>query len=476
MSGRTTIARLLAVGLTILPACRTVGPDYHRPAVKAPDTIRGAAPAASGPSIADTAWTDVFQDDQLRTLIRTALAQNDDVHIAAARVLQAEAVLGITRADAYPTVTGTLQAGGGRTPASGSTAARSAGAIRVGADLAWELDFWGKYRRSTEAARAQLLGAEWARRAVATTLVSEVAEGYFALRSLDLQLEIARRTLASRQESLALTQVRERGGVTSLVDVREAEQLVFGAGAAIADLERRIAQEEHALSFLVGEMPGAIPRGLELVAQPQPAAVPAGLPSALLARRPDVQEAEQAIVAANAQIGVARAAYFPSIALTGAGGLQSTALRALVSAGAGYWSLAAGAIQPIVTAGRTRAQVALARARTEEATAVYARTVKLAFREVSDALVGRDQARQLREQQEGLATAAQDARRLADIRYRGGAASYLEVLDADTRLFTAELQLAQARQDELAALVEVYRALGGGWQPDAATPRPAPTP
>jgi multidrug efflux system outer membrane protein len=180
-----------------------------------------------------------------------------------------------------------------------------------------------------------------------------------------------------------------------------------------------------------------------------------------------VQEAEQTLVAANAQIGVARAAYFPSITLTGTGGLQSTALRALVGAGAGYWTLAAGVAQPIVNAGRTRSQVALARARTDEATAVYARTVKQAFREVSDALVGRDQARQLRQQQEGLATAAQDARRLADIRYRGGAASYLEVLDADTRLFTAELQLAQARQEELAALVEVYRALGGGWQPDA---------
>lgn len=466
----------LVAAALVSSAC-LVGPDYQKPALNPPAAIRGAETHASDASFGDAAWIDVFQDEELRTLIRTALAANDDVKIAASRVLQAEAVLGITRADAYPSVDATVQAGAGRSAATDTQPAKTAGAVRLGASLAWELDFWGKYRRATESARAQLLGAEWGRRAVAATVVSDVATAYYGLRALDLQLEISKRTLETRKESLALTRVREAGGVTSLVDVREAEQLVFGAGAAISDLERRIVQQENALSILIGGYPAPIARGLDLIAQPHPPEVPAGLPSALLARRPDVQEAEQALIAANAQIGVARAAYFPSIALTGSGGLQSTALRALFGTGAGFWTAAVAVAQPVVTAGRTKSQVALARARTEEATVVYARTVKQAFREASDALAGHVRTRETRVQLEQLATAAQDARRLADIRYRGGATSYLEVLDADTRLFAAEIGLAQAQEAELATFVEVYRALGAGWQqegrPDGAS-RPTP--
>ena len=304
-----------------------------------------------------------------------------------------------------------------------------------------------------------------------TTIVSQVADGYFGLRALDLQLDISRRTLASRQESLQLTQVRERGGVTSLVDVRQAEQLVFGAGAAIADLERQIAQQENFISVLLGNFPAPITRGRELIDQPHPPDVPAGLPSDLLERRPDILAAEQQIVAANAQIGVARAAYFPSISLTGNGGVQSAALGALFGAGAGFWTAAVGAAQPIFTAGRTRSQVALAEARTRGGDARLSQTVKGAFREVADAIVGYSKAREFRGQQESLATAAQDARRLADIRYQGGATSYLEVLDADTRLFTAELGLADARRGELSAFVELYRALGGGWQQEGVPTR-----
>jgi outer membrane protein, multidrug efflux system len=263
---------------------------------------------------------------------------------------------------------------------------------------------------------------------------------------------------------LQLTQVRESGGVTSLLDVRQAEQLVFGAGAASADIERRIAQRENLISLLLGNFPSPVTRGRELVDQPYVPDVPAGLPSSLLERRPDIQAAEQQIVSANAEIGVARAPYFPSISLTGTGGLQSTALGALFSGSAGYWSAIVGAAQPLFTAGRTRSQVALAQARAQEATVLYSQTVKQAFREASDALVGHTKAREFRAQQESLTTAAQDARRLADIRYQGGATSYLEVLDAETRLFDAEILLAQARQAELSAFVEVYRALGGGWQ------------
>jgi multidrug efflux system outer membrane protein len=474
MSARSTLAVLAAA--SIVPACM-VGPDYHKPELAPPAAIRGAEVPATEASFGDAAWADVFQDDELRTLIRTALAANDDVKIAAARVLQAEAVLGITRADAYPGVDATLQAGAGRAAATDTQPAKTAGAVRLGAALAWEVDFWGKYRRATESARAQLLAAEWGRRAVAATVVSDVATAYYGLRALDLQLEISRRTLETRTASLDLTRVREAGGVTSLVDVREAEQLVFGAGATISDLERRIVQQENALSILIGGYPAPVARGLELVAQPHPPAIPAGLPSALLTRRPDVQEAEQALIAANAQIGVARAAYFPSIALTGSGGLQSTALRALFGTGAGVWTAAVTVVQPVVTAGRTKSQVALARARTEEATIVYVRTVKQAFREASDALVGHEKTRETRAQLEQLATAAQDARRLADIRYRGGATSYLEVLDADTRLFAAEIGLAQAREAELASFVEVYRALGAGWQQEGRPDAPArPTP
>jgi multidrug efflux system outer membrane protein len=444
-------------------AC-VVGPKYVKPATPVPETYRGAESAATGTALADANWWDVFEDEQLKTLLHTALAQNDDLKIAAARVLEARAVLGETRADQYPTVGVGAAAGGGRVAAVGTTPAQTAGALRVGGTVDWALDFWGRYRRATEAARAELLATEWGRRAVTSTVIADVANAYFELRALDLQMEVAQRTLKSRNESLALTRVREAGGATSLLDVREAEQLVFGAKAAIVELDRRIAQEENALSLLLGNLPAPIARGLALVDQPHAPDVPAGLPSSLLERRPEVLAAEQEIIAANAQVGVARSAYFPSISLTGAGGLQSTALGALFASGAGYWSAIVSVAQPVFTAGRTRSQVAFAQARVDEATALYAQAVKRAFREASDALVGYAKAREFRVQQEGLTTAAQDARRLADIRYQGGATSYLEVLDADTRLFVAELQLAEARQAELSSFVEVYRALGGGWQ------------
>jgi multidrug efflux system outer membrane protein len=334
----------------------------------------------------------------------------------------------------------------------------------VQGSASWELDFWGKYRRATEAARAQLVASQWGRRAVLTTLVSQVATAYFGLRTLDLELDISRRTLTSRQESLQLTQVREQGGVTSLVDVRQAEQLVYGAAGEITTLEREIAQQENFISLLLGGNPGPIARGRALTDQPHESVLPAGLPSSLLERRPDIQQSEQQLVASNAQIGVARSAYFPQIALTGSGGFESTALTALFTGTNFIWTAAASAAQPVFTAGRTRSQVAIAEARKEEATIAYQQAIRRAFREVSDALVGYHKLREFREQQQLLRGAAQDARRLAEIRYQGGATSYLEVLDADTRLFDAELGLAQSELSELSALVELYRALGGGWQ------------
>lgn len=258
--------------------------------------------------------------------------------------------------------------------------------------------------------------------------------------------------------------MRERGGATSLVDVRQAEQLVYTATGEIATLEREITQQENFISVLLGNNPSPIARGRALTDQPHPTDVPAGLPSSLLERRPDIQRAEQQLVAANANIGVAKAAYFPQITLTGSGGFASTSLGSLFSGPAAVWTVTAALTQPIFTAGRTRSQVALAEARDQELLLTYQQTIKQAFREVSDALIGYRKDREFREQQELLFTSAQDARRLAQLRYEGGATSYLEVLDADTRLFAAELGVAQARAGELASLVEIYRALGGGWQ------------
>ena len=459
---RVVLASCISVAL-VAGGC-IIGPDYKRPPAGTPDTFRGQTDVpAAGASLADESWWQVFTDPVLQSLIRTALQQNDDVRLAAARILEAQAQLGITRADQFPQVTAGVDVLGQRPSAALGFPPRNIGAVVVQGSVAWELDFWGRYRRATEAGRATLLASEWGRRAVLTTLVSQVARAYFGLRALDSELEISHRTLASRQESLRLTQVREQGGATSLVDVRQAQQLVYGATGEIATLERDIEQQENFINVLLANNPGTITRGRALTDQPHAAEVPAGLPSALLERRPDIQQAEQEIVTANAQIGVTRSAYFPIIALTASGGFESTALTALFAGTNAIWSAAAAATQPVFTAGRTRSQVALAEARREEAVIIYQRAIRQAFREVADALVGYRKVREFREQQALLLGAAQDARRLADIRYQGGATSYLEVLDADTRLFDAELGLAQAQLGELSALVEIYRALGGGW-------------
>jgi multidrug efflux system outer membrane protein len=452
--------------MTIATSGCLVGPDYKRPPVDPPSAFRGVdSPAtAATTSLADEQWAQIFRDEVLQTLIRTALEHNDDLRMAAARILEAQARLGITRADQYPQVTAAVGVIGERPPVALGFPSINIGALEVQGAVSWELDFWGRYRRATEAARATLLAGEWGRRAVQTTLVSQVAGAYFGLRALDLELDVSRRTLASRQESLRLTQVREEGGATSLVDVRQAEQLVYGANTAIATLERQIAQQENFISVLLGANPGSIARGLALIEQPHAPDVPAGLPSTLLERRPDIQQAEQQVVAANAQIGVARAAYFPDIPLTASGGFESPALLTLFSPTNAIWTVALGATQPIFMAGRTRSQVALAEARREEALIAYQQTVRQAFREAADAFIGYRKLREFREQQALLLASAQDSRRLADIRYRGGATSYLEVLDADTRLFAAELGLADAELSELSAFVEIYRALGGGWQ------------
>jgi multidrug efflux system outer membrane protein len=457
------VSTLLMLGALGAAGC-VMGPNYQRPAVNVPRVYRGMpageADTAGDKSLGDQRWWDVFQDDTVQQLIRTALQQNYDLRIAAVRVLEARARLGITRADQYPNVGAGTAVVNERSPGSPMSETTIG---QVSASIAWNLDFWGHFRRATEAARASLLANEWARREVVSALVSDVASAYFALRALDLELEISRQTLESRQGSLRLTQMLADRGATSLLDVRQAEQLVFGAAASIPDLEQRIEQQENVISLLLGTNPQAVPRGWSLTEQPQPPELPAGLPSALLERRPDIRQAEQQLVAVNANIGVAKADLFPQIAVTGSGGLQSVALASLFSGSAGFWAVGASAAQSVFDGGRIRNRVRLAEAQQQEAALVYQRTIQQAFRDVADALIAYRKTREFRVQQEQLTRAAEDATRLSTLRYQGGATSYLEVLDSDTRKFAAQLNLVQAQHDELQSVVRTYRALGGGW-------------
>ena len=450
--------------LAVLAAGCMAGPDYKRPAVHAPPSYRGGAAPSDAASLADKDWAQVFPDPALSELIRTALAQNQDVLIAATRIEQAEAQLGIRRADQLPAVNLGLAAGRERIAATSLTPPITTSLFQGNVSASWELDFWGKFRRATQAARADLLAAEWNGRAVITSLIASLAGAYYQLLELDLQLEISKRTLTSRQESLQLTQLQERQGAVSLLDVRQAEQLVYNAAQTIIDIERRTEQQENFISVLLARNPGPIPRGRKLTEQPHDPLVPAGLPSSLLQRRPDIQLQEARLVAANARIGVARAAFFPSISLTGGAGVQSAALTDLFKGPSGVWNFIGSLTQPIFAGGRLSSGVKLAEAQQKEALIVYQQTIQQAFREVSDALVAYRKNRQFREQQELLANSTRDALSLAEQRYRGGAASYLEVLDSNTRTFTAELGLAQAQLNELLALVQLYNALGGGWQ------------
>jgi outer membrane protein, multidrug efflux system len=456
---------LVAIALCWLSGC-AVGPNYKRPPVTVPDVYRNAPDTGqtAAVSFGEEKWWEVFQDEQLQKLIRQALADNYDVRIAATRVLQAQASLGITRSNQFPQIYGgaaALNQGVPKTPISPSY---ELSALQVNLSLAWELDFWGKYRRATEAARATLLSTEWGQRAVMSSLVSNVASAYFQLLELDLEMAISRQTLASRQESLRLVEIRQKGGTTSMMDVRQSEQLVYAAQEAIPDTERRIAQQEDFISILLGQNPGPITRGKPLTENTFAATVPTGLPSSLLERRPDIQAAEQQLVAANAQIGVAKAAYYPDISLTGVGGFQSTALKNLFTGPAGLWSFGGQLLQPVFTAGRIKSGVRLSEAQEQQMLLTYQQTIQQAFQEVSDSLIAYQKSQEVRDQQALLNAAAADASRLSDIRYRGGVTSYLEVLDSDTRYFTAELTLAQAELNTRLALVQLYNSLGGGWQ------------
>ncbi|MEA2817842.1 MAG: outer membrane protein multidrug efflux system [Rhodospirillaceae bacterium] len=452
----------------------TVGPNYGRPAVAIPSDFRASAPLppAQAASLADLKWFEVFKDKELQGLIRTALEKNYDLRDAVARIDVARAGLGITRSGQFPNVGAAGNIEINRLSRDGATALspavlptqnRNFGTVSL-ALLSFEVDIWGRLRRATEAARATLLGAEENRKGVVTTLVGDVATAYLTLRELDDVLDISVRTLRTREESLELTRSRQQGGVATLLDLRQAEQLVDTAAQVIPAIEQAIGQTENQIRLLLGESPGQVPRGRSLVDQGLAPEVPAGLPSELLQRRPDIRAAEQDLVAANAEIGVAKAAYFPQLSLSGFLGGQSTQLASLFSGPHGVWNLTPQLTQPIFTAGRIKSNVKLAEAERTRALVQYERVIQTAFTEVSNSLIAHQKVRESREKQEALVGTLRDRLRLAYVRYRGGVDTQLNALDADRDLFQAELVLAQIRLEESLTVVQLYKSLGGGWQ------------
>ena len=467
-----------AVAVLIAAGCATgctVGPNYHRPAVQVPQSFRAPdpLPAPQAESLADLKWWEVFRDADLQQLVRTALEQNYDLRDAVARVEAARANLGITRSDQFPQVGASgavqltrLSRDGSFTlpPSLVSSQNRNWGEASLNL-LAFEIDLWGRLRRATEAARANLLSADENRKAVVTTLVSDVATAYFTVRELDYELEISKATLAARRDSLNLTTYRQTGGVATMLDLRQAEQLVYTAAETIPSLQQQMEQTENQISLLLGKNPGEMIRHQGAFNEdPFPPEVPAGLPSALLERRPDIRAAEQNLIAANAQIGIARAAYFPQVSLSGLIGGQSTQLSSLFSGPHSAWSFVPQITQPIFTAGRLRSTVKLAEAQRDSALIQYEKTIQTAFTEVSNALIAHQRVRESRVQQQALVTALEDRKRLAYARYTGGVDTQLNALDADRDLLQAELDLRQIRLNELLSVVQLYKALGGGWQ------------
>jgi multidrug efflux system outer membrane protein len=463
------ILKLMIVGCN-------VGPNYVRPSASTPQTYRGALAPAIGPTqptatLADQQWSTVFEDKTLQRLVQEALENNLDLRIAAQRVLQAQAEVGITRSQQLPTVSAggsysalqipssfaTKNANG--TPGSGFN---NGGGFSASSE--WNLDFWGLYRRQTEAARADLLATEWAQKATRSALVEGVAQAYFQLRSLDAQLQITGNTIKARGDSLKLVASLEKYGAGSLADTRQAEELLHSAEANLPDLRRQIALQENQLSVLLGHNPDAIERGLPVDQQPHPQEVPVGIPSQLLERRPDVQQAEAKLIAANARIGVAKAQFFPNISLTSLGGSASNQLQSVFSGKNAYWYAAASFSEPIFDGGRIRSNYHLSQAQEQEMLLEYRKTILNALKDVSNSLVTYRETRELREAKTAQVTSSLDAVRLARLRYSGGNTSYLEVLTTDTDLYDAQLSLARAQEQEAASLVELYASLGGGWK------------
>jgi outer membrane protein, multidrug efflux system len=462
------IAKLLTAALfsCLFLGC-AVGPNYHRPVVQTPNSFRDLADnpqlQAQAASYADLPWWQVFQDPKLQELIRTALKQNYDLQLATERINAARAQLAVTRSSLFPQMSGNANFNGGKE----NIAQSRYNFLTLTADAAFQLDFFGRLRRANEAARAQLLATEDARQVVALTLVSDVASDYFTLLQLDLQLAITRGTVKTQTDSVKLTQLRLDHGVATKLDVLQAQQVLDTANAAIPELERQIAQEEDAISILLGNYPQDVARGIPLVEQTLPPEVPAGIPSSIIERRPDIREAEQILIATNADIGVAKSQFFPQVSLTGGGGGsfgRSSAFSSLMTTQLGIWFYGAQVSQPIFTGGALKGNLHLAESQHQQALIGYRETIQHAFGDVSDALVGYEKLHQVRTRQQDSVADLQETVRISTLRYKGGTTTYLEVLDGQRSLYGAELTLAAARGDEYRSLVQLYKALGGGWQ------------
>ncbi len=459
--------RLPVVAGCLLVAGCAVGPDYQRPAVAVPDAFRAAGPVPDGTSVGDAAWEAIYADPRLRELIATALRNNLDLKIAVARVDEARATLGATRLRFLPTVDAAGQASRSKASLDALTpgAPRFQDVEQATVTASFELDLWGRLRRVNEAARATLLSTDFARQTVASSLVASVAEEYFTLLSLDAQLEVTRRTVGTREKFVDLTRAQHERGYATGLDVATAESQAALARGNVPDLERRIAQTEDSLCCLLGENPHSIARERHGEAMPEaPPLPPPGMPSRLLERRPDVRAAEEALRAANANVGAAKAALFPTISLTGLAGSLSQPFGALFRSPTAEWSAAAGLVQPLVDPQRSLYQLDLAHAQKREALAQYAKAVQSAFRDVADALVAYSKYGEFAVEQARQVEALQRAEQIALARYRVGYASYFDVINADRDLFGAELALTQAHANSLTALVQLYQVLGGGWQ------------
>jgi len=445
----------------------SAGPNYHRPVVQTPTAYRdlsaGTQANAQAASFADLPWWQVFQDPQLQDLIRTALKGNYDLQLATERINAARAQVAITRSRLFPQVGGNADFSGGKE----QSFQTKYNFLSLGADAAFQLDFFGQLRRATEASRAELLATEEAKHTVTLTLVSDLASAYFDLLQLDLELVITQDTVKTQEDSVKLTSFRLSNGVATKLDVLQAQQVLDSANVQIPDLERRIGQEEDAISILLGDYPHSVPRARPLTDQALPPEVPPGLPSSLLERRPDVRQAQQNLVAANAEIGVAKAEFFPQISLTGSGGGgfgRSSAFSSLMSSQVGIWSYGAQVSQPIFTGGALRGNLHLAESEHQQALVAYKQAIQHAFGDVSDALIGYQKFHEVRVRQEQTVSDLEESVRLSAMRYQGGTTTYLEVLDGQRSLFEAELVLAEARGNEYQSLVQLYKALGGGWQ------------
>lgn len=478
--------RLILLGMILLTCSCAVGPNYQRPGYPAPAAYRGEGPGIpsqpAGASFGDLKWFEIFKDPKLQELIEIALKENYDVQIAAQRVLAARERVTIQRSFLFPFLNAGGQLESIRTSEkglAGSVIRQERMAGLVYGDLSWELDFFGRIRRATEAARAEFFASEENRKFVIQTLVSDLARAYIELLALDKQLDISNRTVKVREESLALVKARFDYGWDSLTPVLMTENLLYGARSVVPDVKRAIEAKENQISVLLGRNPGPITRGKSLLKQNLTVTVPPGLPSSLLERRPDIRAAEQQLVAANARLGEAKALLFPNIRITGVAGWESAALKNLFTGPASFWDiLSPGITQPIFQAGRLRAGVRLTEAEKQAALLAYKKSIQQAFQDVSDSLVAVRRLREVRLEAERQVKALAQQTELAYQRYFGGVTPYLEVLDSDRQLFESELRLTQAQADELLAVIALYRALGGGWQtqadPGAAPPQNIP--